>query len=100
MKSFALEAKKILVMLLAVLNAQAARSALGTLEYVLTRDLLISRMKNVKLQETLAFETLAPEVLKRAQRFEYIKQIFVKLLIWSTKVIFRNFPNHQKHRVA
>ena len=56
-----------LEMLHAALTAQAARSELGTL------DLFISRMKNVPLQATPAFETLAAEkVLKRAERLEHI----------------------------
>ena len=49
------------------LTAQAARAELGTLEDELVRDLFISKMKNVVLQDTLTFETFSPEeVLKRA----------------------------------
>ena len=49
---------------------------------MLVRDLFISHMKNVELQETLASETLAPEkVVKRAQRIEYCNQIFVEFVI-------------------
>ena len=39
------------------------------------RDLFISKMKNVVLQDTLTFETFSPEeVLKRALKFEQSKQ--------------------------
>ena len=48
------------------LTAQAARSELGTLEKEIVRDLFISKMKNMTLQDTLTFEFLDPEeVLKR-----------------------------------
>ena len=50
----------------AALTAQAARSELGTLENEIVRDLFISKMKNMTLQDTLTFETPNPEeVLKR-----------------------------------
>ena len=56
------------------LTAQAARSELGTLESEIVRDLFISKMKNMKLQVTLTFDTLDPEeVLKRAIKFEHSK---------------------------
>ena len=56
----------------AALTAQAARSELGTLESEIVRDLFISKMKNMALQDTLTFETLDPEeVLKRAIKFEH-----------------------------
>ena len=59
----------------AVLTAQAAKLALDTLEDELVRDLLISKMRSPALQDTLTFETLPPdEVLKRAIKFEQIKQ--------------------------
>ena len=59
----------------AALTAQAARAELGTLEDELVRDLFISKMKNVALQDTLTFETFSPEeVLKRALKFEQSKQ--------------------------
>ena len=58
----------------AALTAQAARSELGTLENEIVRDLFISKMKNMTLQDTLTFETLNPEeVLKRAIKFEHSK---------------------------
>ena len=44
----------------AALTAQAERSELGTLEDEILRDLSISKMKNMSLQDTLTFETLAP----------------------------------------
>ena len=56
----------------AALTAQGARSELGALENEIVRDLFISKMKNMTLQDTLTFETLDPEeVLKRAKKFEY-----------------------------
>ena len=59
----------------AALTAQAAKAELGTLEDELVRDLFISKMKNVALQDTLTFETFSPEeVLKRALKFEQSKQ--------------------------
>ena len=59
----------------AALTAQAARAELGTLEDELVRDLFISKMKNVVLQDTLTFETFSPEeVLKRALKFEQSKK--------------------------
>ena len=58
----------------AALTAQAARSELGTLENEIVRDLFISKMKNMTLQDTLTFETLNPEeVLKKAIKFEHSK---------------------------
>ena len=58
----------------AALTAQAARSELGTLESEIVRDLFISKMKNMTLQDTLTFKTLDPEeVLKRAIKFEHSK---------------------------
>ena len=48
---------------------------MGALEEELVRDLFISRMKNVVLQDTLTFETFSPEeVLKHAIKFEHSKQ--------------------------
>ena len=59
----------------AALTAQAVKAELGTLEDELVRDLFISKMKNVVLQDTLTFETFSPEeVLKRALKFEQSKQ--------------------------
>ena len=59
----------------AALTAQAAKAELGGLEEELVRDLFISRMRNVVLQDTLTFETFSPEeVLKRAIKFEQRKQ--------------------------
>ena len=59
----------------AALTAQAAKSALNTLEDELVRDLFISKMRSPALQDTLTFETLPPEeVLKRAIKFEQSKQ--------------------------
>ena len=56
----------------AALTAQAARSDLEALESGIVRDLFISKMKNMTLQNTHTFETLEPEeVLKRAIKFEY-----------------------------
>ena len=43
----------------AALTAQAAKAELGTLEDDLVRDLFISKMKNVVLQDTLTFETFS-----------------------------------------
>ena len=45
----------------AALTAQAAKEELGGLEEELVRDLFISRMRNVVLQDTLTFETFSPE---------------------------------------
>ena len=59
----------------AALTAQAAKAELGTLKDQLVRDLFISKMKNVVLQDTLTFETFSPEeVRKRALKFEQSKQ--------------------------
>ena len=59
----------------AALTAHAAKAELGGLEEELVRDLFISRMRNVVLQDTLTFETFSPEeVLKRAIKFEQSKQ--------------------------
>ena len=59
----------------AALTAQAAKSALDSLEDELVRDLFISKMRSPSLQDTLTFETLPPEeVLKRAIKFEQSKQ--------------------------
>ena len=59
----------------AALTAQAAKSALDTLEDELVRDLFISKMRSPALQDTLTFETLPPgEVLKRAIKIEQSKQ--------------------------
>ena len=45
------------------------------MEEELFRDLFISRMRNVELQDTLTFETFTPEeVQKRAIKFEQSKQ--------------------------
>ena len=55
----------------AALTAKAAKTELGGLEEELVRDLFISWMRNVVLQDTLTFETFSPEeVLKRALKFE------------------------------
>ena len=57
------------------MTAQAAKADLGVLEAELVRDLFISRMRNAVLQDTLTFERFTPvEVLKRAIKFEQIKQ--------------------------
>ena len=45
----------------AALIAQAARAELGTLRNELVRDLIISKMKNTVLQDTLTFETFTPD---------------------------------------
>ena len=59
----------------AALTAQAARAQLETLEDELVRNLFISKMKNMALQDTLTFEAFTPgEVLKRALKFEQSKQ--------------------------
>ena len=59
----------------AALTAQAAKSALDTLEDELVRDLLISKMRSPALQDTLTFETVPPdEVWKRAIKLEQSKQ--------------------------
>ena len=59
----------------AALTAQAAKAELGGLEEELVRDLFVSRMRNVILQDTLTFETFSlEEVLKRAIKFEQSKQ--------------------------
>ena len=53
----------------AALTAQAAKAD------ELVRDLFISKLKNVILQDTLTFETFSPgEVMKRALKFEQSKQ--------------------------
>ena len=58
----------------AALTDQAARSELGTLESEIVRNLFISKMKSMTLQDTLTFETLDPEeALKRAIKFEHSK---------------------------
>ena len=58
------------------------------MEEELVRDVFISRMKNTILQDTLTFETFAPdEVLKRAIKFEQSKQTtqaFQKSVIGSS----------------
>ena len=60
----------------AALTAQAAKAELGGgLEEELVRDLFISRMRNVVLQDTLTFEAFTPEEVKRAIKFEQSKQI-------------------------
>ena len=59
----------------AALTAQAAKAELGRLEEELVRDLFISRMRNVVLQDTLTFETFtSEEVLKLAIKLEQSKQ--------------------------
>ena len=59
----------------AAITAQAAKSALDTMEDELARDLFSSKMRSPALQDTLTFETLPPdEVLKRALKFEQRKQ--------------------------
>ena len=60
----------------AALTAQAAKAELGGLEEELDIDLIISRMRNVVLQDTLIFETFTPEeVLKRAMKFEQVSKL-------------------------
>ena len=44
----------------AALTAQAARSELRTLEDEIVRDLLMSKMENMTLQDTLALKHLHP----------------------------------------
>ena len=72
----------------AALTAQAVTAELGRLEEELVRDLFISRMKKTALQDTLTFETFAPdEVLKQAINFEQSKQTtqaFQKLVVGSS----------------
>ena len=59
----------------AALTAQAATAELGGLEEELVRDLFISRMKKIALQDTLTFEKFTKdEVLKRIIKFEQSKQ--------------------------
>ena len=54
---------------------ESFHAELGALEEELVRDLFISRMRNIVLQDTLKFETFTPEeVLKRAINFEQSKQ--------------------------
>ena len=68
------EVGELLEEFLAALTAQAARSGLGRLESEIARDLFISKMKNMTLQDTHRFETLDPEeVLKRAIKLEHSK---------------------------
>ena len=51
--------------------ALTAKAELGGLEEELVRDLFISRMRNVVLQDTLTFETFSPEeVLMRAKKID------------------------------
>ena len=58
----------------AALTAHAAQSELENLEKEIVRDLFISKMKNMTLQDTLTFETLEPEeVLERAIKLEHSK---------------------------
>ena len=58
----------------AALTAQAARSELRNLEDETVRNLFISKISNMTLQDTLPFEILAPEeVFKRAKNFEHSK---------------------------
>ena len=55
----------------AALTAQTVKAELGTLEDELIRDLFVSKMQNTVSQDTLTFETFAPdEVLNRALNFE------------------------------
>ena len=69
------ETKQTLESFHAALTAQAAKAELGGLEEELVRDLFISRMRNVELQDTLTFETFTPkEVVKRAIKLEQSKQ--------------------------
>ena len=69
------ESREILKSFHAALSAQATTAEVGGLEEELVRDLFISRIKNTALQDTLTFETFAPdEVLKRAIKFERSKQ--------------------------
>ena len=68
----------------AALSALAARSELGTLEDELVRDLVILRMKNVNLQDTLNFGTLTTEeVMKRIIKFKDSKKKKQQKLVWS-----------------
>ena len=56
------------------LTAKAVRSELGTLEDEIVRDLVFLKTKNMTLQDTPTFETLAPvDVLKRALKLENSK---------------------------
>ena len=58
----------------AALTAQADSSERETLEGEIVRDLFISKMKYMTLQDTLTFETLEPEeALKRAIKFKHSK---------------------------
>ena len=60
----------------AALTAQAAKSALDTLEDELVRDLFVSKMRSPVFQDIATFETLPPDdVLKRAIKFEQSKQL-------------------------
>ena len=69
----------------AALTAQAAKAELGGMEEELVRDLFISQMRNVVLQDTLTFETFSPEeVLKRAIKFEQSKQTTQAFQKYST----------------
>ena len=75
----------------AALTAQAAKTALDTLEDELVRDLFISKMRSPALEDTLTFETLPPdEVLKRAIKFEQSKQstqAFQKSTLGTTQAV-------------
>ena len=89
----------------AALTAQAAKAELGGLEEELVRDLFVSRMRNVILQDTLTFETFSPEeVLKRAIKFEQSKQTTQAFQKSSTSTnnsgFFFKFKNENKTRTG
>ena len=60
------EANETLEYFHAALTAQAAKAQLGVLEAELARDLFISRIRNVVLQDTLTFEIFTPEISTKA----------------------------------
>ena len=86
------ESGKTLEFFHAALTAQAATAKLGGLAEELVRDLFISRMKKTAIQDTLTFETFAPdEVLKRAIKFDQkqtnntrVPEIGSRKLEWMT----------------
>ena len=78
------EPEKTLEAFHATLTAQATRSELEALESGIVRDLFISKLKNMTLQNTHSFETLEPEeLLKRAIKFEH--SIFTTICISEDK---------------
>ena len=59
----------------AALTAQTVGSKLGTLEDELLRGIIISKLRNAVLQDTLRYETLSPDVvLEKAWKIESNKQ--------------------------